>query len=335
MLKKPESRRILSSLRDTSSSLLWLRDDQSCGTQRSTHTETSEFLDSSFEFDAEVFRSKVYLTAMRSHLKQAVKISARKIRNGSTNSKTNSIKIDDERKLAARGGGRQPSVTSKKLKEPQLYDLIPSDTGIQEYMTDTQSITSYEPFASPPAYEKKDAEEALNFPFHDGNFTPQANRHTSREKDQILQANLQVPSLFKSRISDLSSSRSSMYNASSETHILLTGNAKTSALLFQRSMKLAYGRNYTKVAKEAFRMNILHKMILNMQSLLVLTRDLGVSLDPGSELHAHVISTVKVADVYDCLPTSVSTALAVLWRDPGILNTFRGGRLRWYWDDLE
>ena len=75
-LQRQESRRILSSLRDESSSLLWLRDDDSCGTRKSAYTETSEFLDASFVFDPEVFKSRAYLAVMKSNLKRAVRASA-------------------------------------------------------------------------------------------------------------------------------------------------------------------------------------------------------------------------------------------------------------------
>ena len=75
-LQRQESCRILSSLRDESSSLLWLRDDDSCGTKKSAYTETSEFLDASFVFDPEVSKSRAYLAVMKSNLKRAVTASA-------------------------------------------------------------------------------------------------------------------------------------------------------------------------------------------------------------------------------------------------------------------
>ena len=75
-LQRQESRRILSSLRDESSSLLWLRDDDSCGTKKSVYTETSEFLDASFVFDPKVFKSRAYLAVMKSNLKRVVTASA-------------------------------------------------------------------------------------------------------------------------------------------------------------------------------------------------------------------------------------------------------------------
>ncbi|KAL8774141.1 MAG: hypothetical protein Q9209_001249 [Squamulea sp. 1 TL-2023] len=73
LLEHPESRKIICSVRDDSSSLLWLRDKDSCGTRRSVFTESSESLDTSFAFDVEVFKSRAYLSATRSNMKRAVR----------------------------------------------------------------------------------------------------------------------------------------------------------------------------------------------------------------------------------------------------------------------
>ena len=56
-------------VKDDTSSLLWLRDAESCYSERSAFEENSELLDTTFDFDQEVFKSKAYLEAMRSNMK--------------------------------------------------------------------------------------------------------------------------------------------------------------------------------------------------------------------------------------------------------------------------
>jgi hypothetical protein len=55
-------------VKDDTSSLLWLRDEDSCLSRQSIVSESSNLLDVSFPFDREVFNSKVYQVAIRSAL---------------------------------------------------------------------------------------------------------------------------------------------------------------------------------------------------------------------------------------------------------------------------
>lgn len=348
LLRKPESRRVLSSVRENSSSLLWLRDDESVGTRRSTYTETSEFLDSSFAFDAKIFRSKVYLTAMRSNLKQAVRVSARKFRHGSVGGRTARGRFDDGEMPVVRGKGKQSTIPPDILAEPHVFNAASSDRGFQEYTARTQLTASYESLPRPSMDWDSDAIEVLTSPLAlpvNPSVGLDMDKHKQRIEGQPRYGNLQMPSFFKARgTSGSLSSRDSSSAALNlpgvekkiaETQILLTGNAKTSALFLQRSMKLAFGHNYTKVTKEAFRISILRKMVQNMRDLLSSMRDLGFSLDSDSEPHAHTILTTMLTEIGESLPANVGTALAVLWKDPAVLDTFRQGGIQWDWDDPE
>ena len=73
LLQEPGNREIITKTRDDTSSLLWLRDDESHGTRHSVCTENSDFLDSSFIFDREIFSSRAYITAMKSNMKRVVR----------------------------------------------------------------------------------------------------------------------------------------------------------------------------------------------------------------------------------------------------------------------
>lgn len=82
-----ETNSILNHARDSSSSLLWLRDAESARTVTSLATENLETVDMTFDFDELIVTSKVYRTALASFLKQKIrgdKKSARHIATGTT-----------------------------------------------------------------------------------------------------------------------------------------------------------------------------------------------------------------------------------------------------------
>ena len=72
LLQSVESRHIIQRLRDDTSSLLWLRDSESILSRRTVSTCNSKLLETVFDFDGEVFNSKVYQVALRSNMKQAL-----------------------------------------------------------------------------------------------------------------------------------------------------------------------------------------------------------------------------------------------------------------------
>ena len=72
LLQRQESRRIVRRIEDDKSSLLWLRDNDSCGTVHSIVSESSDLLEVNFDFDPEVFNSRAYQTAVRAGMRQAL-----------------------------------------------------------------------------------------------------------------------------------------------------------------------------------------------------------------------------------------------------------------------
>jgi hypothetical protein len=64
---------VLNHARDSSSSLLWLRDMESDRTITSLATENLETLETTFDFDMLVVASKVYRPAFVSFVKQKIK----------------------------------------------------------------------------------------------------------------------------------------------------------------------------------------------------------------------------------------------------------------------
>ncbi|CAJ2505686.1 Uu.00g130800.m01.CDS01 [Anthostomella pinea] len=84
LLQSDESRRIFSQVKDDTSSLLWLRDSESSGTSRSAWTQDLSAIKTIFDFDREVFTSKVYRMATRSNMVNAIWADARSILSIST-----------------------------------------------------------------------------------------------------------------------------------------------------------------------------------------------------------------------------------------------------------
>ncbi|MCJ1434227.1 guanine nucleotide-binding protein subunit alpha [Xylographa pallens] len=72
LLQSLECRHIIQRLRDDTSSLLWLRDSESILSKRTVSTSNSKLLETVFDFDGEVFNSKVYQVALRSNMKQVL-----------------------------------------------------------------------------------------------------------------------------------------------------------------------------------------------------------------------------------------------------------------------
>ena len=72
LLQSQESRHAIQRLRDDTSSLLWLRDSESILSRRTVSTFNSQLLETVFDFDGEVFNSRVYQVALRSNMKQVL-----------------------------------------------------------------------------------------------------------------------------------------------------------------------------------------------------------------------------------------------------------------------
>ncbi|KAL8906156.1 MAG: hypothetical protein Q9207_002189 [Kuettlingeria erythrocarpa] len=150
-------------------------------------------------------------------------------------------------------------------------------------------------------------------------------------EDPVRRKILQVPSLLRSRDSTASSSQASINagsnhqkldNARDETQILLIGDSREVAVLLQKSMKLAYGHNYTKADKTAYRISILHDVVGRMRDLLSVMENLGISLaEQSSVSYVDTLNHTRKGD-WEFLPPALSTAIAALWKDPGVIAAY-------------
>ena len=103
-MQSSESRHVIKMVEDDTSSLLWVRDTEaySCYTRKSVLTENSVMLDTVFDFDREIFRSRAYQVAARSNMKQVVRnrertnLQHKVLRSTSEISLANFINLDDD-----------------------------------------------------------------------------------------------------------------------------------------------------------------------------------------------------------------------------------------------
>lgn len=345
MLQRPESRKILLSLRDESSSLLWLRDDESCGTRRSTYTETSEFLDASFVFDPEVFKSRAYLAVMKSNLKRAVRGSAHRTSHSNLSSKPSKSTAYDTPGLTDQTEHAQFSTLPEELHSSNSSGMTMSETGFPDDLPDTHNDDS----SIAPTTESIDRPEGgartrTLSPGRSEN-TVALEGLTGKVGEHAQKSILRFASSSMSKISiPISSSESTQTiadrpgggNAQSETEILLTGTSRTVAEELARSMKLAYGQNYSEADKRAFRVSIYDKVVRDIRETLFFMADLGMAFqNPGSERHAHDILTMPLTLTREHLAPDIIDSLIALWSDPGVVDAFHQKRLHDNHDGLE
>lgn len=152
-------------------------------------------------------------------------------------------------------------------------------------------------------------------------------------EDPVRRKTLHMPSLLlRSRNSTASFSQASTKAAASplksdkgrdETQILLTGTSKEMAVPLLRSMRLAYGGNYTKSDETAYRISILHNVVESMRDLLSVMKNTGIPFSEQSSVsYADTLDGPSESD-WEFLPPALSTAMAALWKDSGVVDAYR------------
>ncbi|KAI4124009.1 MAG: hypothetical protein LQ341_007123, partial [Variospora aurantia] len=312
LLRRPENHEIICSVRDDSSSLLWLRDDDSCGTRKSTCTETSDFLDASFTFDPEIFKSRAYLSAMRSNIRGAVRGSNQRFRrfdlSNRTAAKTNSSAAAPDRD---REGSSQVSSGPERHDSSTSNSISPEGGAGQWDNSSRHQVNLAE----------SDFEHGLG-----------PTMTAQKVEDPVRHKALHIPSRLRSRDLIASPSRASIKAAFTprkldgsrdETQLLLVGHSKEMAILLQRSIKLAYGQNYSKADRMEYRISILRDVVFKMRNLLLSMVDLGISLTERSSVsYAQYIMDDSAKGEWDFIPPAASTAIAVLWKDPAVIDAY-------------
>lgn len=117
MLLSKETRRALDQIKDDTSSLICLRDTDSYSSTRTSTTTRSSILNVMFNFDRELFNSKVYQETMRSIIR-------RTIRGGRNDKRQDSIAALETQKLL---WGSTKAKNKAKLRNQEIESQLKKD----------------------------------------------------------------------------------------------------------------------------------------------------------------------------------------------------------------
>lgn len=256
LLQNPNNREIITKIRDETSSLLWLRDDESQCTRKSICTENSDLLDSSFTFDREIFKSRAYLTALKSNMKRVVREAHSKAQ--ATNSP------EDGLEAAFQGEEDAQTITEDTEGSPRIATDPESSPRKRSAGSDALSFEKRPSEPSPVAngtfgLDPQDfnlLETTHSIPSFQTLIVSEKEKHNTKELNQGSRRLLHMPSLLKSRSSitlqtSLDAGADSPKSTTrDEEKLLLVGNAKMSGATILRSMELAYGELHKSTAIE-------------------------------------------------------------------------------------
>ena len=253
MLQKSNNLEIITKIRDETSSLLWLRDDESQCTRKSICTENSELLDSSFTFDRDIFNSRAYLAALKSNMKRVVREAHSKAQARHS--------PEDGVEAAFQGEEDARTITEDTEGRPRIATNLKSSTRKRSAGSDALSFEG-RPFEPSPVangtfVDSQDSnlvEKTQSTPSLQALIVSEKENYNTKELNQGSRRLLHMPSLLKSKSSITMQSSldadadSPTSTTSDEEKLLLVGNAKTSGATILRSMELAYGKLHKSTA---------------------------------------------------------------------------------------
>ena len=256
LLQNSNNREIITKVRDETSSLLWLRDDESQCTRKSICTENSELLDSSFTFDREIFNSRAYLAALKSNMKRVVREAHSKAQ-----AKHSS---EDSFEAAFQGEEDAKTIAEDTEGSPGVATDLKFSTRIRSASSDALSFEGRPSELSPVAngtfglgsQDSNLLETTQSTPSFQASMISEKDKSNPKELNQGSRRLLHMPSLLKSRTSitlqtSLDAGADSTKPATGdEEKLLLVGNAKMSGSTILRSMELAYGELHESTAIE-------------------------------------------------------------------------------------
>jgi hypothetical protein len=318
-------------MQDTSSSLLWLRDDESCYTQRSHFSETSEFLDATFTFDKEVFKSRPYQASMPFNMKEAIKgISARN--EGKQRSRQIDVKPfqdpSDTQTIKERAtttpSETDPSQDFYTSELKQVEQRGSKDDGSEVQKNPSSDIA--------PDYDTDSANISLNslrYSLAGGEDLDILKDSRARSHRKLLR----IPRLLKSRQTESSASLRSnalvrdtwrtKLSASNISKILLIGSSTMAVSTLLQSMNLAYGGSYTDSERKTWKGPIYHEVVQNMRKILVNMKASGFSCDDAiTEKHAKSLLSKPTSISENTITSVLGTDIRRLWQDERVVDCF-------------
>lgn len=322
------------------SSLLWLRDDESCYTQRSHFSETSEFLDATFSFDKEVFKSRAYQASMPFNMKEAIRgiIARNESKQLSRQMDVKSLQDPSNIRTIKERATKTPSATDPS------QDICPSamkEAEQRESKDDGNEVQKSSLSDIPPDCDTDSANISLSS--DSANISLNSSRHSLAGGEDIIVLKdsrarshrklVHIPRLLKSRQIDSSSSlrskalvsdtRWTKHSASNISKILLLGSSTMAVSTLPESMKLAYGGSYTDGERKFWKGPIYHEVVQNMRKILANMTASGISCYDGiTEQHAKNLLSQPTSISESTRMLVLGTDIRKLWQDERVIDCF-------------
>lgn len=322
---------LLRLVRDDTSSLLWLRDSQSIGTYRSTGPQDFGTINTNFDFDTEVFASKVYRTATRSTMLRTLLLDARS---------------DDQQcsmNLTLGPSTRELESGLSVVNEPSIDRLSVSSSPALEESTTTENRyhilnTELQRLSSPtalPKYTIYTLETLQRLPLVNAPLEPSPLPSASRRRVRSRKVLLTRPWLARPSRPNLSAIVDSQM-AKPAVKVLVLGISESGKSTLVKSLKAGYMGGYDEKSRRLYRKTILRNLWWSTQAIAeaaeMVKRAAGnvsqqVREDEGALAAMYDLLKESSADeIFDrcgtvsedsefSLPTDVSCAIQTLWNE--------------------
>jgi hypothetical protein len=303
-------------VKDDTSSLLWLRDAESCGTYRSVVNENLELIDMMFDFDQEIFSSKVYRMATRSNMMQALLDGQHEDEKPvtsfpSTVTSSNGLGEDGEDesdKQTIRERMVDTSRPSSRLKVSTAEESQNSETGgLTEVRQDLQPERVTHP--NSPALLAASMS------------TRRENRESAKARKQIYRK--QIPQL--PRLPLPSPVISQQKTETQFVKVLILGTSESGKSTLFKSITAHQGL-YTDDIRSKYRLTIFKNTLDNMQRVLEARQsshpeDANFDLE-AREFAAHCQEYYYNLTKWDMegLSPEVASLIKTLWKEPSVRN---------------
>jgi len=333
--------------------LLWLRDVESTYTPRSVLVDNSELVDTDFEFDREIFTSRAYREAMKSHMKRA-------IASGSTDQQDNGQFLASD--MVVRDHAMAHRIienhdVDSQTREEQFRELSPAGHTFEDDVWDPGDIRPQAPMTEFGSYQNQGTPrhqdmisipKPLSKPEEDPWMLPELTARTventqSRLRRKLRRGLITIPHALTrmKHISSLQRNLKSVPNtpdgimATLEEHrqkdkkakILLLGTSESGKSTLLKSLKLLHEGPYTTSERIFFTEIIFDIVIQSMRVILEAMEGLEIPLET-SQNGAHVVTIFmqpRYPEQYTLSP-DVTEAIKILWQDTGVVTCFQRSR---------
>ena len=335
LLQSLESRHGIQRLRDDTSSLLWLRDSESILSRKTVSTFDSKVFETVFDFDGEVFNSRVYQMALRSNMKQVLshKASAHStpdqlaplIKNETSLLEGDETAAETET-IIAKPVSKAPLIPTHPYQdtgpfvEVSLWPLIKNETSFlegDETAAETETIIA------------KPVSKAPVIPTHPyqgtGPYTPGKVSLWPRLSEQ--QVSRKKPHLrTRNETMDFAKGKSEQELPPWNSKTLILGTSESGKSTLLKSLKLHMEGPYSLEERAWFKEIIFDNVVQGMRVVLEAMEALDISIDGICLYHVQTIFMQPLPVEVKQLSMEVVNAIERLYMDSGVRETLRRAR---------